>query len=100
VALRPPRELLGLRPVPCLQPLRRGVWVVLACLVLARHLRHRHSRLEWAYAVAFFTFGLTDFYEAYTLTSWLIWLKLANLILLAWLRATVIRTFYPQSKLW
>jgi hypothetical protein len=33
------------------------------------------------------------------LTSWLIWLKLGNLLALLWLRATVIRRFYPASKL-
>jgi hypothetical protein len=76
-----------------------GVWVVFACLVLLRHGRFRHSRLEWGYALAFFTFGLTDFREASALNSWLIWLKLANLILLLWLRAMVIRRFYPESKL-
>jgi len=62
-------------------------------------MKHRRSRLEWWYALAFFTFGLTDFREAYALSSWLIWAKLANLILLLWLRATVIRRFYPTSKL-
>jgi hypothetical protein len=76
-----------------------GVWLVLACLVLGRHMKHRRSPLEWWYALAFFTFGLTDFREAYTLSSWLIWAKLANLILLLWLRTTVIRRFYPESRL-
>lgn len=77
-----------------------GVWTVLACLVLARHMRHRRSRLELWYALAFLTFGLTDFREAYALTSWLIWLKLVNLLLLLWARTSVIRRFYPASKLY
>jgi hypothetical protein len=77
-----------------------GIWVVLACLVLVRHLKRRRSRLEWWYALAFFTFGLTDFREAYALSSWLVWVKLANLIALARLRATVIRLYYPTSNLY
>ena len=53
-----------------------------------------------AYAAAFFTFGLTDFREAHTLQSWLIWLKVANLAILLWLRATIIGRYYPSSKLY
>ena len=33
------------------------------------------------------------------LQSWLILLKTANLVVLIWLRAIVIRSFYPGSKL-
>ncbi len=75
-------------------------WVVLSGLVLLRFLRHRRSAIEIVYALAFFTFGLTDFREAYALQSWLIWLKAANLLLLVWLRFIVIRRYYPQSKLY
>ncbi len=76
------------------------VWVVLSGLVLRRFLRHRHSTIEVAYALAFFTFGLTDYREAFALQSWLIWLKGANLLVLLWLRALVIKRFYPESKLY
>jgi len=76
------------------------VWVVLSGLVLRRFLKHRHSTVEVVYALAFFTFGLTDFREAYALQSWLIWLKAANLLALLWLRALVIRRYYPGSKLY
>src|SRR4051794_28438568 len=66
-------------------------WVVFAVLVLARFLQKGRSRIEIGYALAFFTFGLTDFREAYALSSWLVWVKLANLIVLAKLRSSVIR---------
>lgn len=75
-------------------------WVVLSALVLRRHLVHRHSAIEVAYAAAFFAFGLTDFREAYALDSWLIWLKGINLAALLWLRAIVIGRYYPASKLY
>ena len=76
------------------------VWVVLSGLVLLRFLKSRHSTVEVVYALAFFVFGLTDFREAYALQSWLIWLKLANLLALLWLRAFVIKRYYPESKLY
>ena len=76
------------------------VWVVFSALVLVRRRRSGRSSLELWYALAFFTFGLTDFREAYALTSWLIWVKIVNLIVLARLRAVVIRKFYPTSKLY
>jgi hypothetical protein len=76
-----------------------AVWVVFAGLVLARYLKWRHSPLEIGYAAAFVSFGMTDFREAYALSSWLIWLKLANLIILLWCRARVIKRCYPAQKL-
>jgi hypothetical protein len=76
------------------------VWVILAGLVLRRFLRYRHSTVEVAYALAFFTFGLTDFREAYALQSWLIWVKAVNLLVLLWLRALVLKRYYPESKLY
>ena len=60
----------------------------------------RRSPLEIGYALAFVTFGLTDFREAYALDSWLIWLKLVNLLVLLRFRGLVIRRFYPESKLY
>jgi hypothetical protein len=50
--------------------------------------------------LTFFTFGLTDFREAYALESWLIWLKAANLLVLLWLRSFVISRYYQESKLY
>ncbi len=76
------------------------VWVALALLVLDRYRRHRHSVVEILYSLAFFTFGLTDFREAFALESWLIWFKAANLLALIRLRAVVINRFYPASKLY
>ena len=73
-------------------------WLVFAGLVLRRYVISRRSRLEILYAVAFFTFGLTDFREAYVLQSWLVWAKLLNLLLLIWLRWLAIRRWYPGSR--
>lgn len=68
--------------------------------MFGRSARHRRSSLEVWYALAFFAFGLADFREAYALSSWLVWLKLANLVALAKLRATVIRGYYPGHTLY
>ena len=75
-----------------------AAWVVFAGLVGRRYLRHRRSPLEVAYALAFAAFGLTDFIEAYALSSWLVWIKLANLVALAQLRSVVVRRCYPASR--
>lgn len=77
-----------------------SVWIVLSILVFRRFLIHRHSTVEVGYALAFFTFGLTDFREAYVLQSWLIWIKLVNLLILLYLRALVIKRYYPESQLY
>lgn len=74
-------------------------WIIIACLVLRRDPSHRRSRLEILYFLAFFTFGMTDFREAYALESWLVWVKLMNLIMLIWLRSKAIRRWYPESRL-
>jgi hypothetical protein len=80
--------------------LEGAAWVVFAALVFRRYLREGRSRLEVAYALAFLTFGLTDFREAYALDSWLLWLKLVNLAALLWLRSTVIARWYPTCRLY
>lgn len=76
------------------------VWCVFSLLVFVRHSKFRKAACEVVYAAAFFTFGLTDFCEAYRLTSWLLWAKLGNLILLLWLRASIMKRYYPQSKVY
>jgi hypothetical protein len=75
-------------------------WLVLGGLVLARHCRFRRSPLELAYAGAFVAFGLSDFREAWSLDSWLIWLKAANLLALVALRRAVLRRWYPDRRTW
>ena len=75
------------------------MWLALSGLAVRRFFKYRHSPIEVMYAVAFFTFGLTALREAYGLQSWLILLKTANLVVLIWLRAIVIKSFYPGSKL-
>jgi hypothetical protein len=87
-------------PYPTFNLFEGTVWVVLSGLVLRRFLKYRHSPVEVVYALAFFTFGLTDFREAYALQSWLFWLKAANLLALLWLRALIMRRYYPESKLY
>lgn len=77
-----------------------AAWVILAALVLRRYLADRRSAIEVVYALAFLSFGLTDFREAYRLETWLIWVKLANLAVLLYLRAVVIGRFYPESRLY
>ena len=77
-----------------------AAWVVFAGLILIRWIKRGKSRLEVGYALAFFTFGLTDFREAHALSSWLVWVKLVNLIVLARLRLLVIHRFYPSSTLY
>lgn len=73
-------------------------WVILAGLIIRRHFRFRRSRIEWPYAAAFFTFGLTDFWEAYAIGLALVCVKLANLAALIRLRSLVIRRHYPGSR--
>ena len=74
-------------------------WGAFGTLVIRRHLRSRKSkRLELSYAFAFFLFGISDFIQAYLLTSWLLVWKLLNLIALLVLRKLTIKTYYPDSK--
>ncbi len=75
-------------------------WIVFAVLVLWRFLAHRRSRIELVYAAAFASFGLTDFREAYAMQSWLLWVKLLNLVVLFWLRRIVMRRYYPESTVY
>ena len=78
-------------------------WLGFTVAVLRRHLRQpkdNRGGIEWAYAAAFFCFALTDFREAIALQSWLVWLKLINLIVLLWLRKRVMTSLYPDSKLY
>jgi hypothetical protein len=75
-----------------------AAWLILAAVVFSRHLKHRHSPLELAYALAFATFGLSDFREAWVQSSPLLWFKLANLIALLWLRRIVMTRWYPESR--
>src|SRR5487761_1382578 len=64
-----------------------AAWCVIAGLVSRRFIKHRKSRLEVVYAMAFVAFGLSDFVEARALPTWLILAKGANLSLLFCLRS-------------
>lgn len=75
-------------------------WFVFSWLVFQRWRRHRRSPLEIWYSIAFFCFGITDIVEAWQQSSLLIWVKLIILVLLLHLRRTVMRRFYPKSKLY
>lgn len=75
-------------------------WLVFAGLVIRRYFRSRKSRaLEFSYATSFVLFGISDFIQAYRLTSWLLVWKLVNLIVLLALRRVVMARHYPESKL-
>jgi hypothetical protein len=76
------------------------VWLVFAGLVAGRYVRFRRSLIELLYAAAFGLFGLTDFREAYCVQSWLLWVKLVILVGLFALRRTVMRRFYPDSRVY
>lgn len=73
-------------------------WLLLAALVLRRWSRGARSHVELLYALAFVTFGLSDFREAYVVESWLILFKGVNLAALLVLRWIVIRRYYPASR--
>ena len=75
------------------------IWVVLSILVVNRWRRTGRGTIELWYALAFFTFGLSDYRESYYQQSWLIWLKLINLVVLLRLRHIVIQQLYPGTKL-
>ena len=77
-----------------------AAWFVFAALVMRRYRIHRHSSLEVWYAIAFLFFGLTDLREAWEQSSWLIWIKLINLIVLAWLRRAVMTRYYRSAKVY
>lgn len=75
-------------------------WFVFAALVIRRHLQSRKAKaLEFSYAMSFTLFGVSDFIQAYCLTSWLLVWKLVNLIVLLALRRVVMKRHYPESKL-
>lgn len=75
-------------------------WVACAGLVFRRFLVHRKSLSKIFYALAFLTFAITDFLEAWEQSSWLIWLKLCNLIALLLLRRRVMTRHYPTARLY
>ncbi len=77
-----------------------AAWIVFAGLVLRRFVKNRKSQLEIGYSIAFLVFAMTDFREAWEQSSWLIWLKLMNLIVLLWLRRAVMRRWYPEAKVY
>jgi hypothetical protein len=73
-------------------------WLVFASLVLRRYLKFHRSPVELTYALAFFTFGLSDFRESFVLESWLVLFKAANLAALLWIRWHVLRRYYPECR--
>ena len=76
------------------------VWFVFAVLVAHRWWVYRRTSLEVVYAAAFVLFGLSDLVEAWNLTSWLLWWKLINLIVLFRLRNFVLKEHYPGQRLY
>ncbi len=80
--------------------LEGAAWCVFSALVIRRYQSHHRSRLELCYAFAFLTFALSDFGEAWRQTSWLLWLKLINLILLFLLRRHIMSRHYPDATVY
>jgi hypothetical protein len=76
-----------------------AAWFTFAILVLRRWSRLRRSPLEVLYGLAFLTFSISDGIEAWQLTSWLLWWKLVNLVLLLSLRSKILRKCYPDARL-
>lgn len=75
-------------------------WLMFAGFVIRRYRQSRKAKcLELSYAAAFVLFGLSDFIQAFRLTSWLLFWKLVNLIVLLALRRVVMKRHYPESKL-
>ncbi|HET6879165.1 MAG TPA: hypothetical protein VFI31_03355 [Pirellulales bacterium] len=92
-------EAFGFSPVYHWFNLAEGVaWCLVAGLVVRRFARQRKSKLEIIYALAFLTFGVSDFVEAQALTTWLILAKGLNLAVLFALRRHLLRRHYPASK--
>lgn len=77
-----------------------AVWLVFAVLVARRWQRFRQSSVEPLYALAFTSFGLTDVREASVMSAALLLAKGVNLAALLWLRAHVMRRWYPGSRLY
>ncbi len=77
-----------------------GVWFAFAQLVLRRWRRERKSGMELLYAAAFLTFGLSDLPEAYVISLPLVAGKGINLAVLLALRQSVMRRWYPQSRVY
>jgi hypothetical protein len=71
---------------------------VFAVLVANRWRRCRQSSVELLYALAFATFGLTDVREASVISAALVLVKGVSLVALLWLRAYVMRRWYPESR--
>lgn len=86
----------------CINLIEALCWLGFAAAVLIRRARQpaaQRGTIELAYALAFFTFALTDVREAVALQSWLVWVKLVNLVVLLVIRRRVMKTLYPQSRL-
>ena len=75
-------------------------WIVFAALVFQRYSKHRKSLIELAYSATVLAFAAPEFREAGEQSSWLIWLKLVNLIALLWLRRVVMQRCYPNAKIY
>ena len=75
-------------------------WLCFCGLVLYRWYRHRRSPWEWGYALAFITFGITDFCEAYAQSLGLILIKGAVLVWMMLVRHRATRVWYPGAKVY
>jgi|GEM_PF-4110421 uncharacterized membrane protein len=80
--------------------LEGGAWVILGFLVLRRGKWLNITAIEGYYFSAFLLFGISDFIEMNSYPIWLgVW-KVVNVFVLLLLRSWVIRTKYPDSKVY
>ncbi|MBS0202829.1 MAG: hypothetical protein JSS49_08025 [Planctomycetes bacterium] len=75
-------------------------WFIFAVLVFRRGLKYRRSKCELWYGVAFVLFGISDVIEAWILTSWLLWWKAINLVVLFSLRRSIMKRYYPDARVY
>ena len=85
--------------LPPFNSLEACVWFICAAFVLRRNLMNRRCMLEYTYAGLFVLFGLTDVFELFGMSAPLIWLKLAVLVPLFWVRSVVLYRYEGQYKL-
>ncbi len=74
------------------------VWCCLSLFVARRYLKYQRSLSEVAYAAGFALFGISDFMESFSLTTWLIAWKAINLLVLFVLRRHVLKHCYPEAR--
>ena len=74
-------------------------WFAVAVWVIYRHVKQGGGAWNFAYAAAFFVFGLSDVMESQIVPIWLIAVKGIIFCTILWIRWEVLRRYYPGRKL-